>query len=448
MASVPVADVYLQYDLFMSLVWIPFLTLKLDPIYFQLVAESSIWLFLVAILWYAKRWIRHRSVLVGFVLTLFLVKIYGILHDPALVIQVTPLRLEWWLLPLVLIWSFGLRHWSVGFSLGVLLVLHKTFGLIYTLAYLELLGVWFLVSWSDFFKTMSASSALREAWRKQLTEGWAAILLLMFGLLVSALLYRNVGLSDAALLYQQLGIGFDRISPNSFYWYVPIVLGSSVWLLIVNRARLGDRYVVQGLGLVFFALGNSVYFFGRSHEHNILNIAAVLLLVLFMLVDVLRVAHESGQLPQNIWRGATLQALPLVILWYATCTYSASIIHRSSQQWKMLRTGAFLDHPSYDIEIRSLQAATHGSSKVFVMTSDDFMIYYYGNWVPPAYLSPYCAWTSKPDLIEYAQGLLDQGYYIIYEQPDEQIAALAGFGSKVQVGNYTILAGVNADRSH
>ena len=60
------------------------------------------------------------------------------------------------------------------------------------------------------------------------------------------------------------------------------------------RDRIGDRKGQTTLFAVALTLANSIYFFGRSHENNLINISASLLLCAFIGIDLAIFAWDEG----------------------------------------------------------------------------------------------------------------------------------------------------------
>ena len=76
------------------------------------------------------------------------------------------------------------------------------------------------------------------------------------------------------------------------------------------------------------------------------------------------------------------------------------------------------------LDLQGVREKTNGSSKLYAMTfGNEFDFYYNGGYVPPAYWFPYAAWVFKRDQIQYLQGLLDDGYYLVYDLGEDNYAA-------------------------
>jgi hypothetical protein len=82
------------------------------------------------------------------------------------------------------------------------------------------------------------------------------------------------------------------------------------------------------------------------------------------------------------------------------------------------------------------------------MCAEDFPVYSSLQAVPPAYFSPYLSWINKQDLVEYTQGRLERGYYLICSKngnaPDDQsqgeILSSLRYGNSVLAGEYFVLS--------
>ena len=88
--------------------------------------------------------------------------------------------------------------------------------------------------------------------------------------------------SPAASRYLALQLGFLPISPTSLFWPIALVLGWSVIVFVRHRTERASRF---GLFAALLALVQLTYFFGRSHDHNLLNISGAWLFVIFMALD-------------------------------------------------------------------------------------------------------------------------------------------------------------------
>ena len=183
---------------------------------------------------------------------------------PTSIPQTTVLRLDLWV-PLLLAAShFGLSSpkTSTAFALGWLA--DETFGLLFAGA----------------FGAAVALSALVEPSRRS-PRHLGAVLAPLAGAAVVRVAFLGGLLPVAAQRYASLRLGFMPISPTSLVWPVLGALFAAVALGVAHRAEPRARLELFACALVGAQL---VYFFGRSHEHNLVNLAGAWLLPVFLVI--------------------------------------------------------------------------------------------------------------------------------------------------------------------
>ena len=200
------------------------------------------------------------------------------------------------------------------------------------------------------------------------------------------------------------------------------------------KNKLSVIYFNTGLLIIYFAIGNSLYFFGRSHEHNILNIATPLLLVIFLLFDL--IANEANPVPQapaakstkgkkeaqqsnplqsiHKVRAILHTAIPVLFIAGAAYYYSDKIGYKLKIQYKNFKKSHYFYPLDVPQDLAILKKITNNSDKLYFLNFwEDFMYYYYGNYKPVGYFSPCVTNILKKDLISLMQSLINKGYYIV-----------------------------------
>ena len=412
------SEIYFQYDLLLSLIALAWMKLQLDLNLFQTVGQVGFYLLLLTLFAFSRQWFLDRRLPVFFLVALVLVRMYAGPYDVAFIFQVTPFRLDMWLVLLLVVYFKGPYHWSAGLFCGLMLLLHRNFGIIYSAAYLQLLltlGVLNAVVLPDKIKTVSM--ALGTFFKKNSHN----LTFLLVGALAHYLLFKNTN-EQGSFYYQRLGIGFMRIATNSFYWYVVVMSGLSFALLLRLRAKLSDNYLAAGFGLIYLTFGNSLYFFGRSHENNILNISAMLVLLFFLLIDLVSHSLASASdksaglfIRRNLAIIVSLTFITSVIIWYGD-----SIVSKTAIQAHNLGKWQFLYPPEYKKQdvmsvIAEVKAVTGGSPKVYFVNDIDFLFDYYGGYAPAGYYNPFLSWISRTEFNTFLQKLVDQGYYLVVD---------------------------------
>ena len=414
-----VADVYLPYDLMLSLLGMAWMKLQLNLNSFQIVAQSAYYLLFLGIFAFSMRWLLDRRLSVFLLITLVLVRIYAGPFDAVHAFQLTPLRIDLWFILLVLLYFKGPYHWSLGLSCGLLLLLHKNFGIIYTAAYIQLLLTLCAIqvdmySGKPFMALLNSFGAL-------IKRGRYNFALMLLGACAHYLLFKETNVSGN-LSFESLRISFTKISANSFYWYVVIMSGMTFTLLLKLRTRLPRNYQAAGLFLVYLTIGNSLYFFGHSHENAIIVLSSILLLQFFLLLDLAgRYLVDGPGEAVNPFVGGNLGIIvSLVFIASVVVWYADNITRKVSIQASDVVKGQFI-YPSevpqrYILKtLAEVRSVAGNNPKVYFVGDYDFLFDYYGGYAPVGYYNPVYAWISRNDFNNFLQGLLDQGYYLVVD---------------------------------
>ena len=438
-------DIYFQYDFYLSALAAGWMKLGWPLSRFQILGQASYYLAILGVFVFASRIFRKKGLAVFLLAALVLGRLYASPWDVTSCFQVTPLRLDLWLPLLVLVYCLGPFHRGAPLLCGVLLLAHRTFGIIYSAAYLQLLLTLCALEYFDDPEKGPWWPSLVKYGRRFLAPGaimaacWAS----------GYLLFRNGAFPDYSGYYQKIGIGFIRIAPDSFYWYVPAIMGATVILLFRLRHTVPPAYLATGYLLTFCAIGNSIYFFGRSHEHNILNIAIVLLFLCFFLLDLIDRALQVGaggrSTPSFAQRdGALCAAGALVVV--IIVSYSGNIAGKLQAQYHGRSTDVVAGQvdpsalPGFYDYLAQVREATGNSAKVYFVGGDDFALYYYGGYQPTGYCNPFQTWIFTGEMNRFLQGLLDRGYFLVCHPSMKQLADRLSYSRVSSVGDSAVLS--------
>lgn len=414
-----ISEVYFQYDLLLSLIGLAWMKLQLDLNLFQVVAQCAYYLLLLGLFAFSNRWFLDKRLPVFLLVASVLVRIYAGPYDAVHIFQVTPFRLDLWLILLLVVYFKGPYHWSAGLFCGLMLLLHKNFGIIYSAAYIQLLLTLCVLDAvvlpGKAIKTVS--TALGTFFRRNHRN----LALMLAGTLAHYLIFKNAnGQSD--FYYQRLGIGFTRIATNSFYWYVVVMSGLSFALLLRLRLMVSSSYLATGFCLIYLVIGNSLYFFGRSHENNIINISAVLLALFFLMLDLAgrSLADVSGKpaksfIHRNLAIMVSLVFIASITIWYGdSITDKAAIQTHNASKWQFVYPASISEQSVMRV-IADVRSVTGDDPKVYFVDEYDFLLDYYGGYAPAGYYNPGHAWISRSDFKKFLQGLVNQGYYLVVD---------------------------------
>lgn len=429
----PLSEIYFQYDLFLSLLAALWMKLDINLNLFQLLGQLSFFALFIGVFIFSKKFFINKKFPLFILLLLLILRYYAIMHEPVAIFQVTPLRLELWLILLVLVYYKGVYHWINAVVIGILLMLHKNFGLLYLLAYYQVVITLFIVGWVEVIVNRKNSGiTVGVFFKKQLLLNFKNLFIIAVFVIVSIILFKGF-IPKSALLYQQIGVGMIPVSAKSFYWYIPAIFSLCFILLLKYRNKLSAQYFHTGLLIVFLGIANSIYFFGRSHEHNILNISTSLVLVLFLLLDFVgadfTITEEGTQKQKSTkkintdvaWNERIIKLKKIVVVVFpflliagSSYYYSEKIGYKIKTQYKNFKKAQYIYPLTVPTDFASVKKITNNSDNVYFLNYvDDFLYYYYGNYKPVGYFSPCATWLLKDDLVNFVQGLLDQHYYVV-----------------------------------
>lgn len=413
------ADIYLQYDLLLSLFAALFMALHLDLDFFQVFGQASFLLFLLGLFLFARKLFFNKNLAALLLIAVILVRIYGN-KDPLLTsFQVTPLRLDLWLVLLVAVYFRGPLHWLSGLLLCLLIVLHRNFGIIYFAGYCQLLATLLLLEYID----NRHDHENRLQYFGRLIIDYFRRNKRNLSMIAAAFIGNSIIFSgNSAYRYQKIGVGFMPIAKGSFYWYVAIMVTVTMAMLVKARKYLPEKYLYSGIFTVYLAIGNSLYFFGRSHENNIINISAIFLFLLFIALDIAQtMANQWDFALQSCRRHFALIASGTVIFIIATSygdRIESTIRLQSQNAGKMqfIYRNEF-SQPYLEQKFSDLRKVTSNSPKVYFVSNEDFFYYYYGHYQQVGYYNPFLSWMFMDDMIKFMNELLGKGYFIATDNP-------------------------------
>jgi hypothetical protein len=434
-----ISDIYFQYDLLPSMLAAGWMKLGLDLNAFQILGQAAYYLAIMGVFIFSGKLFQNKELSIFLLLALVLVRIYASPIEAVACFQVTPLRLDLWIPLLLLVYRWGPYHWSAGLACGLLILFLKTFGIIYSLAYLQLLITLWIVSYAG--GEREGVSLLRSMTNYG-KRCFIPVMIIIGCSIASYFLFRNDVYGNYSGYYQKIGIGFMKIANDSFYWYVPAMMSTVTILLFRLRKSVPSNYLSTGFLLTYCSIGNSIYFFGRSHEHNILNISIVLLFLFFFMLDLMaRFLSEFGRKEGNptfLHRYAIVCVASAFII-IVTVSYSSNILDKAYAQVTNIAEGQLIYKHEVDKDfyryMDMIKIITKNSTKVYFVQENDFYLYYYGGYAPVGYCNPFTSWIFTKDLNRYLQGLLDNGYYLVYSLSMKNLVSKLQYNFNTPIGD-------------
>lgn len=419
LGGLPLDKIYFQYDLLPSLLYAIWLKMGLGYDSFYLAVQASYYLMFLSLYLFAGFMFREKRLQVMMLAALVILKVYGNLCDISHIAQVAPFRLDLWVILLFLIYAFGPFSLVTGGAFALVLVLSNTFGMIYAITYGALIMMLFLAELYE--KTRGAKNAAaiaREISMRFFLLSYKNIILLVAGFISYGIMFGKFG-SDAVKIYGGLGVAFLPVERLSSYWYFPFFLSAAFYMLVKAKKEVGDRYYYAAFFAIAAAIGNSIYFFGRSHENNILNIAAALGLVVFITLDLISVTLKKNLPGKEKAVSAALTFTAALLVAFLVSAYRGMLYDRLNAQHTRLKTKNFAVKSNVDASmipglINTLKKVTNNSEKIyFFVRIGDGVFYQSGKYIPPAYYTPYLTCPVVKELASELQKLLDNGYYVV-----------------------------------
>jgi hypothetical protein len=441
-----ISDIYFRYDLLLSLLAAAWMKLDFDMYTFQVLGQASYYLAIMVLYIFSGRLFQKKELSIFLLIALVLGRLYTSPWDNCLCFQVTPLRLDLWLPLLLIVYRWGPYHWSAGLYCGLLALFHKNFGTIYSIAYIQLLVTMCFFSYIDGDRKSSVRLFLKEYGKRCSIP---VVIIMLFNI-TSYFLFQNKEYGNYNSYFLKLGIDFIKIARDSFYWYVPSLLSMVAILLIKLRKNVTVPYLTTGVLLTYCAIGNSIYFFGRSHEHNIINMSIILLFLFFFLLDLI-----TRYLKENTLASAPfitfvsryfVTSLASLFIVAIIISYSGNIMSKTATQITNISEGKliypfnYVRDPKFDIYMNQIRALTDYSPKVYFIDNLDFFYYYYGGYDPVGFCSPFISWIFKKDQNRFLQGLIDKGYYLIATKNLNYVLDDLHYGNHVDIGTHVIVS--------
>jgi hypothetical protein len=413
------SQIYFQYDVLLSLIAALWMKLNFNLSMFQVLGQLSYFFAILTIFLISRSIFRQRALSLLLLVALVLVRYLSTPWDPVYVFQISPLRLDLWLIPFLIIYFRGPVHWLLLMSIGALMLVHGNFGLIYAIAYIQLLVTLELFS----LRTHGFAKAIGKwAQPKYVFNVFIATLFLLACYLTTRAIFSSS--FDATSLYQKIGIGFIPLASNSFFWAFPIVTSTAFVLLYLLRDALTPKYLALGLALLFFTLGNCIYFFGRSHELNLFSISIPLLFLLFFTLDLIdRWMSQDGDSYSSLIKNLTLLLAFIFILLTA---YKCADRIRTNISAYHNNAMALSAHPGdpfaetaieTDAVLKEVHQILTPSDRISFMVSDETkeFMFYQRERNNDFFFFPFSSCIYRKDLAEFAQSRLDNGEYILVD---------------------------------
>ena len=228
----PLREIYMQYDLFPSLLGIAWTNTGASAYSFWFVCAAGYYAVLLGLFVIARRLFVRAQLAAPMLAALVVVRLCSPMVDPTAIPQVTPLRLDLWPLLVAVAMASGLRRWTVGLAIALLYLFSRSIGELYVASYALALS-------ADFFARRYATPSAERAplsvdLRAALRETAPALALVALSLVIGRVIFGDF-VSEGLEMYRRLGVGMMRVDRTSFYWWLLPMTGAAGWLVFSRR---------------------------------------------------------------------------------------------------------------------------------------------------------------------------------------------------------------------
>jgi hypothetical protein len=389
---------YRQYGLGQTLLFAAMMKAKLPLTAMQawLGVALAGWVFMYHRL--ALRLFAHRALAHLFLAGLLMVRVGGFRFPTFDAPQTSPLRLDLWV-PLLLVWSrFGFASMATSLAFAGAYLCDDLFGALFAGLYAACL--------------IGGYAAGRPSLR---TLGLPGLLLRLAPLAAVAAFYLHVQgspLSPAGSLYKNLQLGFLPVDPASLFWPFACIAGLSLALV-----ASGDR----PLALFLFAVAwvQFTYFFGRSHENNLMSLSGSIVLIAFLGLDALATRLRRPRVAV----GAALAMLLVSGILFEESMYArVAQAHRNASAGRLVLRSeieTWADgYPDYP--------ARFPGRDIFFVSNYDAFLYYKYHLPVRGFWTPFASWFDLEGTAAYVRNRIRAGEVAVVEGWDtpEEILGL------------------------
>lgn len=222
--------------------------------------------------------------------------------------------------------------------------------------------------------------------------------------------------SEGAKLYGSLRLGFLPISAHSLFWPLLLAILIVAWILV--KSPVGKLRELRFFILIL-CVAHLVYFFGRSHDHNLINLSGLWLLLLFagLCTAASGMPMNSSSLPQ--WIAASIIAL-IAVASVPRLPLKARIVGHNIYHHTVL------NYPLSEKAIAASRSKLSRGDPVIILGMDDAYWNYRIGLRQEGYFAPIFADPFRNSLASFLVGEMSEGkrVWVTETVPDGWIALL------------------------
>ncbi len=378
---------YMQYNIFGTSLFVLMqkLNLQLHQIFIVFIFIFSFWMFLYSRA--ATILFQNKSYVYLFLVTLFIVRCLTISVGPVSIPQVSPIRMDLWV-PLIIILSrFGFTSTITASAFSICYLGDDVFGFMYLTLYTLTIIIIFL---SKYFKQHNGFSF----------KIILPLLPIILALVIHIIIFKTLT-SPSGKIYSDFHIGFLPILKNSSFWFIAWLLPICLYILTINKKNQLLHLFIFGIACV-----QLTYFFGRSHDHNLLNISGIFVFILFLTLDSLY-THSS--------KNKYLLYVTILLIAAVNVNYYSPIKDKWAIAIQKIKTHSILEPNPIEkqLAIQGNYLTSFGTDKILIVSDIDSYVNYRLGYRQVGYFSPFCANIFIDQTTTFLTNQLNNGYRLI-----------------------------------
>jgi hypothetical protein len=379
---------YMQYNLLTTLLSMIMQKMHLLANQMQIVFIAIYVLWIMFYKRLATVLFQNKVIVLYFLAAVLLVRGASVWGGHVLVPQVSPFRLDLWVPMLLVVIYFGYESMVTAIFFALMYLLDDMFGLLYLGLYLFSIVIIYYATY------------------KQTGENPFSIKKMKYFVpaIIAALLHYaifNAFTAPAGKIYATYHLGFMPIALSSSFWLMVWMLPVCLYLLIQNK---------QNKGLILFIFGlvciQLTYFFGRSHDNNLLNISGIFVFILFLSID-------------RLYSDTKKQQIGIVII---SVLIGVMVLNYNNSIWKALNNiirnkiayGILYEDPlESQIRKNGEYLNTLNTDKIILITDYDSYLNYRLGYKQVGYYSPFLANIENAETVKFLYTQIRNGYRLI-----------------------------------
>ncbi|MEI7595863.1 MAG: hypothetical protein WCK02_08965 [Bacteroidota bacterium] len=378
---------YMQYNLLTTLITTLMLKMHLmvNQMQVMMIFIFALWMLLykkVAILIF-----KNKVVAFYFIAALLIIRGVAVSGGPISVPQVGPLRLDLWVPILLAVIYFGFESIITAIIFSLIYLLDDMFGFLYLCLYLFSIVLFYYNKYK-----LIRQNPIDLKTLKIIAPAFIAFI-------IHYIIFKTFT-SPSGKIFAYYNIGFMPIATFSSFWIMVWMLPACLYFLIQDKQNKGFILFIFGLACI-----QLTYFFGRSHDNNLLSISGIFLLIFFLTIDTLYSNTKKKQI------GIILISLFIggVVLNYNQSLWNIRINFNDKRYNGIFTEGPIEARINKDVVFLK----TLKTEKIIFMSDYDCYLNYRLGFKQTGFFSPFTQNIKNQETVRFLYNHIKKGYRLI-----------------------------------